>query len=74
MLLEIIIKRGMIMSKYRETVCKFYICKGECEYGKIAEHKGICQHCQKYEPRARVKTKNKKKDYNDKQRSCVYDY
>ena len=41
--------------KYRETPCKYYICLGECKKGRAAEHKGYCQHCDKYYPRAKVR-------------------
>lgn len=59
------------MSKYRETPCKYYISCGSCEKGREASHKTYCQHCDKYEPRAKVRHLNKKKLYNDKQRSKV---
>lgn len=56
------------MSKFKETICKHYICAGECELGKEAAHKGYCQHCTYYEPRANMKYKNRKKEYNEKLR------
>lgn len=59
------------MAKFREVPCKYYICKGECEKGKDAEYRGICQSCSAYAPRAKVKTKNKKREYNEKQRSKI---
>lgn len=52
--------------KYRETPCKYYICLGECKKGRAAEHKGYCQHCDKYYPRAKVRHINKKKQYNER--------
>ena len=52
--------------KFRETICKYYICKGECFMNKSAEHKGICQHCTKYEPRFTKKYINRKKAELDK--------
>ena len=55
------------MAKFRETLCKYYICKGSCMKNKDAEYKGVCQHCTKYEPRAKVKHENKKKKYLDKE-------
>lgn len=61
------------MAKFRETPCEYYICKGECEKGRDAEYKGYCQKCDKYKPRAREKHKNRKRDYNEKQRSKMYD-
>lgn len=60
------------MSKYRETPCKYYLSYGECSKGREAEHKGYCQHCDKYCPRAKVRHINKKKLYNEKQRSSKY--
>lgn len=48
------------MSKYRETPCKYYLSFGECSKGRKAEHKGYCQHCDKYCPRAKVRHLNKK--------------
>ena len=59
------------MSKYRETPCKFYICRGECSKGRAAEHKTYCQHCSKYYPRAKVRHINQKKRYNEQQRSQI---
>lgn len=44
------------MSKVkREIPCKYYICKGECEKGKKAEHTKTCQICKTYTPRSRNK-------------------
>ena len=57
------------MSKYRETPCKYYLRYGECAKGRTAAHKGYCQHCDKYCPRARVRHINKKKQYNLRERS-----
>lgn len=45
----------------RQTPCINYICLGECKKGRNAEHNGYCQHCNKYEPRAKVRYLNKKK-------------
>ena len=50
------------MSKDRETPCLYYVCTGECEKGREAEHNGYCQHCSKYKPRARIRHLNKKKE------------
>lgn len=50
------------MAKYRETPCKYYISFGECEKNRSACHKNYCQHCDKYEPRTKVKYKNLKRD------------
>lgn len=57
------------MAKFKETPCKYYICKGECKKGREAEHKGYCQHCNKYVPRAKVRHINKKKQYNEKMKN-----
>lgn len=57
------------MAKFRETPCEFYICLHQCKKSKDAEHNKLCQHCDKYRPRAKVRHINKKKQYNDKQRS-----
>ena len=57
------------MSKYRETPCKYYLIYDECSKGREAKHKGFFQHCYKYCPRAIVRYINKKKQYNEKQRS-----
>lgn len=56
------------MAKYRETPCKYYIARGECAKGREAVHRGYCQHCDKYFPRARVRHLNKKRIYNEKKR------
>jgi len=49
------------MARYRETVCKYYIAAGECKKGREAAHENYCQKCAKYEPRARVRHINRKK-------------
>jgi len=54
------------MAKDRIEPCEFYICLGSCKKGRKAEHKGYCQHCDKYKPRARVHHVNKKKQKLDK--------
>ena len=59
------------MAKFREMPCKLYVCKGQCLIGREAEHYGYCQKCSKYVPRAKGKPYNKKKEYNEKQRSKV---
>ncbi len=59
------------MAKFRETPCIYYICKGECEKGRDASYKGYCQKCDKYTPRAKMKHKNRKKEYNEKQRGNI---
>lgn len=56
------------MAKFREVPCKYYIALGRCQKGREAEYKGYCQHCGKYEPRAKIRHFNKKKQYNEKQR------
>lgn len=50
------------MAKDRQTPCKSYICEDNpCKKGKIAKHKGLCQTCKAYEPRAHIKHQNLKK-------------
>ena len=49
------------MAKYREVPCKYYIALGQCTKGRAAVHNTYCQHCDKYEPRAKVKSLNRKK-------------
>lgn len=56
------------MAADRQTPCMYYICAGECKKNRKAEHKGYCQHCNKYKPRARVRYKNQKKEYLNKLR------
>ena len=60
------------MAKDRLTPCKFYIAKGECSKGRIAEQKGYCQKCDKYVPRVRERHLNKKKQKLDKIRRSEY--
>lgn len=50
------------MAKDRIEPCLFYICAGACEKGREADHRGYCQKCNKYIPRARVKHTNQKKE------------
>lgn len=54
------------MAKFREVPCRHYLAKGECRKGRKADYKGYCQHCGKYEPRAKVRKRNRKKEYNEK--------
>ena len=56
----------MVMAVTRETPCLYYICAGQCEKGREADHAHYCQRCDKYKPRARVKHINKKKRELDK--------
>lgn len=49
------------MARYREIPCRYYIAMGQCQKGRQACHKTYCQHCGKYEPRAKVKCPNRKK-------------
>ena len=60
------------MAKYREVPCRYYLAWGKCEKGREACHRTYCQHCGKYEPRAKVRTRNKEKEYNEKQRGKCY--
>lgn len=50
------------MARYREIPCRYYIAMGQCQKGRQACHKTYCQHCGKYEPRAKVKCPNRKKE------------
>ena len=52
----------MIMAHDRITPCKYYICQGSCYKNRNASYSGYCQKCNKYEPRARIKHKNIKKE------------
>ena len=57
------------MAKFREVVCLYYVRHGECGKGRPdADHRGICQKCAKYRPRAKMHLPNKKKIYNNKKR------
>lgn len=56
------------MAKTRETPCLYYICAGQCQKGREADHAHYCQKCDKYEPRARVRHLNQKKVKLDKLR------
>lgn len=60
------------MAKFKEIPCRFYIAFGVCQKGREAEHRGYCQHCGKYEPRAKVKCINKKKRYYERSKDIVY--
>ncbi len=57
------------MAKYREIPCKYYIAMGQCQKGRQAVHKTYCQHCDKYLPRIRIKSFNRKKQALYKGRS-----
>lgn len=50
------------MAHDRLTPCLHYVCKGECTKGRNAEHERYCQRCDKYQPRAKIKHENKKKN------------
>ena len=52
---------GILIAKYRETVCMYYEAVGKCKKGRDASHHNYCQKCDKYYPRAKVKHLNKKK-------------
>lgn len=60
------------MAIYREQPCKFYVALGTCSKGRNAQHKGYCQHCGKYQPRAKVRRFNRKKQKLDKMRKDAY--
>lgn len=61
------------MAKLRETVCLYYEALGQCKKGREANHKGYCQKCDKYYPRAKVHHINRKKAKLDKIRSAEWD-
>ena len=61
-------KERIRMAKDRETPCKYYICAGQCQKGREADHAHYCQKCNKYEPRARVRHLNQKKEKLNKLR------
>ena len=52
---------GVKMSKDREVPCIYYESHGTCKKGRDASHKGYCQKCDKYYPRAKIKQVNKKR-------------
>ena len=55
------------MAKFREEPCKSYVCANQpCEKNREAEHNGYCQRCGKYEPRAKVRHVNRKKQELEK--------
>ena len=61
-------KERIRMAKDRETPCKYYICAGQCQKGREADHAHYCQKCDKYYPRARVRHLNQKKEKLNKLR------
>lgn len=56
------------MAKDRLAPCQYYECFGKCSKNKEANHKGLCQHCSKYQPRKGWK------NTNDKRRKERYEY
>ena len=48
------------MATDRQTPCLYYVCAGFCTKGRKADHAHYCQHCNKYQPRAKVRYKNQK--------------
>ena len=61
------------MAKDRLNVCEYYECVGKCKKGREANHKGYCQICDKYKPRARIKHPNIKKQKLNKIREKEWD-
>lgn len=61
------------MAKDRLTPCISYVCEGECSKGKRGEHKGYCQTCKSYKPRARIKHPNIKKQKLEKIRKNEFE-
>ena len=53
------------MAKTRVEPCVSYVCHGDCEQGREADHNGYCQKCGLYKPRVRRKHPNKKKQKLD---------
>lgn len=39
------------MAKDRLAPCQYYECFGKCSKDKEVDHKGLCQHCNKYQSR-----------------------
>lgn len=60
------------MAKDRETPCLYYICAGQCQKGREANHKHYCQKCDKYKPRCRERHINRKKKELEKIRAKEY--
>jgi len=54
------------MAKYREIPCIYYTARGICTKGRAAIHKRYCQHCDKYRPRVKTCSINKKRLYIEK--------
>ena len=54
------------MATDRQTPCLYYVCAGFCTKGRKADHAHYCQHCNKYQPRAKVRYKNPKKEKLEK--------
>lgn len=61
------------MAVYREVPCVRYRSHGNCTKNRNADHYGYCQRCDKYYPRAKVRSINKKKIYNQKMKGKIYD-
>lgn len=57
------------MARDRETVCMHYIAAGQCRKGRKASHKGLCQTCDRYYPRARVRHRNRRTEGLEKIRN-----
>lgn len=55
------------MAKFREEPCKYYVCEHQtCEKNRNGEHSGYCQRCSLYQPRAKVRHCNRKKQELEK--------
>jgi hypothetical protein len=59
-------RRSRVMATDRQTPCLYYVCAGFCTKGRKADHAHYCQHCNKYQPRAKVRYKNQKKEKLEK--------
>lgn len=56
------------MAKDRLTVCKFYICEGNCTKGREGTLNNYCQRCSLYQVRCHEHHVNRKKVELDKVR------
>ena len=56
------------MSKDRLTVCKFYVCEGNCTKGREGSFNNYCQRCKLYQARYSEHHVNRKKVELDKVR------
>lgn len=62
------------MAQYRELTCLYYVSHGNCTKHREADMYHYCQHCREYKPAARIKTKNKKKEFLRKKDYKKYEF